>query len=124
MNFNSVHLAGNLTRDVEIRYTPSGNAVATLNIAINSYYTTQGGEKKQNVCYVWVIVWGKTAENCNEYLTQGSKVFVDGELQYRSWEKDGQKRSSLNIRARRVIFLDHRPKGEEESEVEIDFGEN
>lgn len=104
LNVNKVMVAGNLTRDVEIRYIPSGSAVANINLAVNRTWT-KDGEKKEEVCYVKVIVWGKTAENCNEYLSKGKPVFIEGRLNFRSWEKDGEKRSVLEVVAEKVHFL-------------------
>ncbi|MBN1871378.1 MAG: single-stranded DNA-binding protein [Candidatus Omnitrophica bacterium] len=105
-NLNKVLLIGNLTRDPELRYVPSGTAVVNFNLATNRFYVTSSGEKKQETCYVRVIVWGKVAETCGEYLSKGSPVFVEGRLQYRSWDgANGEKRSTLEVRAERVQFL-------------------
>ena len=104
-SFNKVLLMGNLTRDPELRYVPSGTAVASFGLAMNRTYTTQTGEKKEEVCFVTVIVWGKQAESCSQYLNKGSQVFVEGRLSSRSWEQEGQKRSVLEVRAERVQFL-------------------
>jgi single-strand DNA-binding protein len=108
-NLNRVLLIGNLTRDPELRYIPSGTAVTTLGLAINSPYKTPEGERKDDVCFVRVVVWGKQAENCAQYLQKGQPVFIEGRLIYRSWEKDGQTRNTLEVRADRVQFLG-RPK--------------
>lgn len=103
---NKVFLIGNLTRDPELRYVPSGAAVATFTIATNRTYTLQSGEKKEEVCYVRVVVWSKLAETCGEYLSKGSPVFVEGRLQSRSWETpQGEKRSTLEVVAQNVQFL-------------------
>ena len=92
-SLNKVLLIGNLTRPPELRYTPSGTAVADLRLAVNRNYTTQGGEKREEACFLTVVVWGKQAESCGEYLDKGSQIFVEGRLQTRDWEgKDGQKR--------------------------------
>ncbi len=104
-NLNKVFLLGNLTRDPELCYTPNGIAVANFGLAINRNYTTQGGEHKQETCFVRVVVFGKQAENCNQYLQKGRLLFIEGRLQYRSWEADGKKRSTLDIVADRVQFL-------------------
>jgi single-strand DNA-binding protein len=114
-NLNKVFLIGNLTRDPELRYVPSGAAVANFGIATNRVYTTSSGEKKQEVCFVRVVAWGRMAEVCGEYLSKGRPVFIEGRLQYRSWDApNGEKRSSLEVRAERVQFLGGRgtPKGE------------
>jgi single-strand DNA-binding protein len=111
-NLNRVFLIGNLTRDPELRYIPSGTAVASLGLAINTPITRPNGESKEDVCFVRVVVWGKQAETCKQYLTKGRLVFVEGRLIYRSWEQAGTKRSSLEVRADRVQFLGPR-RGEE-----------
>lgn len=106
-NLNKVFLLGNLTRDPELRYTPSGIPVANLGLAISRIFTTKEGERKEEVCYVTVVVWGKQAEICGEYLSKGRSILVEGRLQYRTWEnQEGQKRSTLEVRADRIQFLD------------------
>jgi single-strand DNA-binding protein len=105
-NLNKVFLIGNLTRDPELRYIPSGTAVANFGLATNRVYTTQDGERKEEVCFVDIVTWAKTAENCANYLSKGSPLFIEGRLQYDSWEtEDGQKRSRLRVVADRVQFL-------------------
>ena len=110
-SLNKVMLIGNLTRDPELKYIPSGSAVGTLNMAVSRKYKAQDGSLKDDVCFVRVTVWGKPAENCNEYLGKGSPVYIEGRLQYKTWEKDGQKRSSLDVVAERVQFLGGKKKG-------------
>jgi single-strand DNA-binding protein len=105
-NLNKVLLIGNLTRPPELRYTPSGTAVADLRLAVSRNYTTQAGEKRDEVCFLTIIVWGKQAESCGEYLDKGSQIFVEGRLQTRDWEtKDGQKRTATEVVAERVQFM-------------------
>lgn len=104
-DLNKVFLIGNLTRDPELRYIPNGAAVTNFSLAINRSFTTQSGEKKEEVCFVRIIVWGRQAETCGQYLNKGSPVFVEGRLSYRSWESNGQKRNTLEVRADRVQFL-------------------
>jgi single-strand DNA-binding protein len=105
-SLNKVLLIGNLTRDPEIRYVPSGSAVASFTLAMNRVYKLQTGEKKEEVSFVKVVVWGRMAELCGEYLTKGSPCFVEGRLQSRSWDgPDGQKRSALEVIAMNVQFL-------------------
>ena len=105
-NFNRVFLMGNLTRDPELRYIPSGTAVCDLRLAINRKFKDQSGQLRDEVCYVTAVVWGRQAESCNQYLSKGSGVFVEGRLQYRSWESpNGQKRNALDVRAERVQFV-------------------
>ena len=105
-SLNKVFLIGNLTRTPELRYTPSGTAVADLRLAVNRNYTTQGGEKREETCFLTVVVWGKQAESCGEYLDKGSPIMVEGRLQTRDWEtKDGQKRNVVEVVAERVQFM-------------------
>ena len=105
-NLNKVFLIGNLTRDPELRYTPAGVAVANLGLAVNRRFRDKSGEVKEDVCFLTVTVWDKQAEACCQYLQKGSPIFVEGVLQSRSWEtSDGQKRSTIDIRAERVQFL-------------------
>ena len=105
-SLNKVLLIGNLTRPPELRYTPSGTAVADLRLAVNRNYSTQTGERREETCFLTVVVWGKQAESCGEYLDKGSQVFVEGRLQTRDWEtKDGQKRNVVEIVAERVQFM-------------------
>ena len=124
-SLNKVLLIGNLTRDPELRYIPSGTAVATFGMAMNRVYI-QDGERKEEVCFVDIVTWAKTAENCANYLAKGRLVFVEGRLQFDSWEtEDGQKRSRLNVRALYVQFLggprtEGAPGAEGMGEVEAD----
>ena len=108
-NLNRIFLIGNLVRDPELRYVPSGDAVANLRLAVNRTYTTKEGEKKEETCFVTVVVWRRQAETCCEYLNKGSPVFVEGRLQSRSWETgEGEKRNVLEVVADRVQFLGRR----------------
>lgn len=107
-SFNKVILMGNLTRDPEMRYTPNGTAVTTLGLAINRRYR-QGEEQREEVCYVDVVVFGRQAENCSQFLTKGAGVIVDGRLTYRRWEsEDGMKRSKHEVVAQDVRFMPRR----------------
>ncbi len=106
VSFNRVILAGNLTRDPETRFLPSGTAVTEFSIAVNSRYKSKTtNEFKEEVSYFDVVVFGKTGENCAEYLSKGRPVLVEGRLRQRSWEKDGQKRSKIEVLADNVQFL-------------------
>jgi single-strand DNA-binding protein len=123
---NKVMLSGRLTRDPELRYTPSGTAVTSFGVASSRSYKGQDGEWKQLVAFVNVVVWGKLAVLVNEYLKKGSAVFVEGRLNSRSWETDdGQKRSVLEVRGERVQFLDRiaKPDVTEEEFVESGSGD-
>ncbi|CDR35059.1 single-stranded DNA-binding protein [Criblamydia sequanensis] len=108
MALNKVFIAGRLTRKPELRKTPNGMAVTDLFVALNREFVTQGGEKQQEVCFVDVVVWGKQAEACVQYLDCSSTVFVEGRLQLDVWYgKDANdKRCKLRVAADRVQFLD------------------
>jgi len=110
-SLNKVFLMGNLTRDPELRYVPSGSAVANFSVAVNRTYKDNAGERKEDVSFIRVVVWGKMAEICGEYLTKGRPVLVEGRLKSRTWEaQDGQKRSALDVVATSVQFLGSRDK--------------
>ena len=103
---NRVFLMGNLTRDPEVRYTPSGTAVGDLGLAVNETYKNKAGETVESTVFVDVEVWARQAETCAEYLYKGSPVFVEGRLKLDQWEnQQGEKRSKLRVRADRVQFL-------------------
>ena len=111
-SFNKVILIGNLTRDPEIKYTPSGTAVGDLRMATNRRYRTADGQEHDETCFVGVTVWGRQAETCGEYLKKGAPALVEGRLKYDEWEKEGQKFSRLSVVAERVQFLGS-PRGAE-----------
>src|SRR5512139_682988 len=108
-SFNKVILLGNLTRDPEVRYIPSGTAVASFALALNRRYK-QGTEIKEEVSYIDIVVFGKTAENCGQYMSKGDAILVEGRLQQRRWDdKDsGQKRSKVEVIAQTVTFMPKR----------------
>lgn len=112
-NLNKVLLLGNVTRDPEVRYTPKGSAVCDLGIAVNRGYTTDSGEKREEVTFVDVTLWGRTAEVASEYLKKGRPVFIEGRLQMDSWDdkQTGQKRSRLRVVAENMQLLGGRPPG-------------
>lgn len=115
MSFNKVILIGHLTREIELRYTPSGTPVATVGFASNRRFK-QGDELKEEVLFIDVVVFGKQAENAAKYLTKGSKVTIDGRLQQRRWETDdGQKRSKHEVVAEQIVYLD-KAKGQEQEQ--------
>lgn len=109
MDLNKVLLIGRLTRDLEIRYVGGGGgggtAVCDLPLAVNHRYRRQDGEQIEETCFIDVTVWGKQAESCNQYLSKGSAVFVEGRLKLESWETDGQKRNKHKVIADRVQFM-------------------
>ncbi len=128
-SLNKVFLMGNLTRDPEIRYTSSGNPVTSFGLAVNRFYTDQSGEKQQDTCFTRIVVFGKQAESCSKYLSKGRLVLIEGRLQYRSWESEGKRRSSLDVVGERVQFMptggnrsnktENKEEVEEEGEKEI-----
>src|SRR2546430_1973258 len=116
LQLNDVRLVGRLTRDPEVRYTPKGQAVARLDLAVNRRFKDNSGEWREEATFVPVTVWRETAERCRERLKKGSPVYVEGRLRSTSWEtKDGQKRSGLEIEAFRLQFL-AKTSGEESSD--------
>ena len=112
-SFNKVILLGNLTRDPEIRYTPKGSAVCDLGIAVNRVYTTEGGERREEVTFVDVVLWARLAEIAGEYLRKGRPVFIEGRLQMDSWDdkQTGQKRTKLRVVGESMQLLGSRPGG-------------
>ncbi len=105
MQFNKVIIMGNLVRDPELKYLPSGTPVANLSIAVNDRYK-KDGETVEKVSYFDIVVFARQAENCNEYLSKGRPVLVEGRLQQRRWEaQDGANKSKIEIVASNVIFL-------------------
>ena len=106
-SLNKVVLLGNLTRDPEVRYTPSGTAVASFGLAINRR-VRQGAETKEEVCFVDITAFGAQAEAIGEYLTKGSPALIDGRLRWHQWEKDGRRSSKLDVVADNVQFLARR----------------
>ena len=111
-NFNKVLLMGNLTRDPEVRYTPKGTAIAQIGLAVNRQWTTETGEKKEEVTFVDVEVWGRQAETIGQYMSKGRPLFVEGRLKLDQWDdkESGQKRSKLKIVCENFQFLGA-PKG-------------
>lgn len=106
-NLNKVFLAGNLTRDPELRYTQGGMAICNLGLAVNRRYLSRSNEEVEEVCFVDVDVFGKQAESSKNYLQKGAPCLIEGRLHYDSWDDraTGQKRSKLNVVAERVQFL-------------------
>src|ERR1700691_5324127 len=103
---NKVILVGNLGRDAELRYTPGGAAVATINMATTEVWNDKGGQRQEKTEWHRVILWGKTAESLSEYLTKGKQIYVEGRLQTRQWDdKDGNKRYTTEIRGDRIVLL-------------------
>ena len=106
-SLNKIMLIGNVGSDPEMRYTPNGKAVTSFRIATNYRYVGSDGERREETEWFRVSAWGKQAESCNQFLSKGKRVYVEGRLHSRSWEgQDGQMRTSLEVSANRVIFLD------------------
>src|SRR5581483_9704233 len=108
-NFNKVIIAGNLTRDPELRYTPKGTAVARITLAVNRTYTAaEGGEKKEEVSFVDVDVWGRQAEVISQYMKKGRPLLVEGRLKQDTWEDKNtkQKQSKLKVVLESFSFID------------------
>ena len=110
-SINQVMLMGNLTRDPELRNTPSGQSVVSFSLALNRAYKDQSGEWQEATDYIDVVAWGPLAERVAQYLSRGRRAFVQGRIQSRSWEQDGQKRSKVEVLASDVTFLDGREDG-------------
>ena len=106
-SFNKVILMGNLTRDPELRYTPKGTAIAKIGVAVNRVWTNEAGEKKEEVTFVDVDVFGRTAENVGQYMRKGRPILIEGRLRLDQWDdkQTGQKRSKLGVVAETVQFL-------------------
>jgi len=116
-NYNKVILLGNLTRDPELRYTPSGLAVADLSLAVNRRSRSAEGERRDSVVFVEVTAWGKQAELINEYYSKGQPIFIEGRLSLDEWTgKDGQRRSKLRVVLEKFEFLNTRGSGRGQSD--------
>jgi single-strand DNA-binding protein len=108
-SLNKAMIIGNLGADPEVRYTQSNTAVANMSIATSDRYKDKNGEWKETTEWHKVVVWGRTAEVCQEYLKKGSKVYIEGAIQTSKWEdRDGQTRYTTEINARRMIMLDRK----------------
>lgn len=110
-SFNRVILVGNLTRDVELKYTQGGTAVTEVGLAVNDRRKNQSGEWVEETTFVDVTLWARTAEVASEYLSKGSPILIEGRLRLDSWETDGQKRSKLRVTGERMQMLGGRGGG-------------
>lgn len=113
MNLNRVMIAGNCTKDSELRYTNSKQAVTTFGVAINRRWKDKDGQAKEEVTFVDVEFWGKSAESAAQWLKKGTGVYVEGRLRVDSWEKDGQKRSKMMVVGDSWQFTSSKPKDDE-----------
>ena len=106
-SLNKVLIIGNVGTEPEMRFTPNGNPVTSFRVATNRVYTTGEGERKQETEWFTVVAWNRLAENCNQFLTKGQRIYAEGRLHTRIWEnQEGQKHSRAEVVANRVIFLD------------------
>lgn len=118
-DFNRVILIGRATRDPELKYTQGGTAVASLSIANNKSWT-QNGEKKEQVSFFNIVAWAKLGETIAQYVKKGDRIAIEGRLQQRSWEKDGQKHSVVEVIAENVQFLGVRQDGAKQEDAKQD----
>lgn len=114
-SLNQVTLMGNLTRDPELRQTPNGQNVTSFSLALNRSYRDANGEWQEATDYIDIVCWGPLAERVAQYLSKGRRCLVQGRLQSRSWEQDGQKRSKVEVLASDVTFLDNNRGAESEA---------
>lgn len=113
-SLNRVQLIGNLTRDPELRYTPSGTAVCSFGLATNRSWVTEAGEKREETEFHRIVSWNKLAELCSQFLTKGRKIYVEGRLSTRSWTaQDGSQKSATEVVIDDMILLDSRRNNEE-----------
>ncbi|TLS99930.1 single-stranded DNA-binding protein [Aliarcobacter cibarius] len=110
--YNKTIMLGNLTRDIELRYAPTGTAIAKSSIATTHKYKTQGGEQKEEVCFLEFVIMGRMAEVSNQYLRKGSKVLLEGRLTFEQWTaQDGTARNRHSLRVDEMKMLDSKPTG-------------
>jgi single-strand DNA-binding protein len=120
-SLNKVMLIGNLTRDPEMRYTPAGTAVCTFSVATNRNWTTDTGEKKEDVEFHNVVAWNKLAEICSELLKKGRKVYVEGRLATRSWQgQDGAQKQRTEVVISDMVILDKKEGGSEMADMGVE----
>ncbi|MEK7059378.1 MAG: single-stranded DNA-binding protein [Patescibacteria group bacterium] len=115
-SLNQVTLMGNLTRDPELRQTPTGQNVTSFSLALNRSYKDSSGEWQEATDYIDIVCWGPLAERVAQYLSKGRRCLVQGRLQSRSWEQDGAKRSKVEVLANDVTFLDSRGGGDDSNQ--------
>ena len=121
-SYNLVILMGNLTKEPELRYIPSGAAVCNFGLAVNRAYTDDAGEKHEDVTFVNIVCWNRLAEVTAEYLDKGSPALIEGRLQQQSWEtEDGQKRYKMEVVARSVQFLGGNRENSDEDDSDVPF---
>ncbi len=116
-SLNQVTIMGNLTRDPELRQTPNGQSVCSFSLALNRSYKDSSGEWQEATDYIDVVAWSTLAERISQYLSKGRRALVQGRLQSRNWEQDGQKRSKVEVLANDVTFLDNRGGGDSNNDA-------
>ena len=119
---NNVSIVGRTTRDIETKYIPSGKSVCSFSVAISRKYT-QDGEQKEDVSFIEVQAWGKTAENVAKYVSKGNRIAISGSLKQDRWEQDGNKRSKLYVVAHQVEFLESKKQEEKVSSEQVKWDE-
>jgi single-strand DNA-binding protein len=102
---NKVILVGNLGKDAEVRVTPGGQSVASFSIATTENWTSKEGEKKEQTEWHRIVLWGKTADSLQPYLVKGKQIYLEGRLQTRQWEKEGQKHYTTEVKADKIVLL-------------------
>ncbi|WP_281952010.1 single-stranded DNA-binding protein [Nitrosophilus kaiyonis] len=116
MSFNKIILLGNITRDIELRYTPTGTAIAKTAIATNRKYKTQAGEQKEEVCFVDLTFFGRSAEIANQYLGKGKQVLIEGRLVQEHWvDNSGQKRSKHSVHVETMQMLGNKQEAQKQT---------
>jgi len=116
MNYNLLVLGGNITREVKLSYTPSQVEIADFGIAVNKKYITKSGEQRESVLYIDCVAFKNNAVNLNKYVSNGSPILLTGELQFDTWEKDGQRKSKHKMLVQSFQFLATKPKAEPKNE--------
>lgn len=120
---NKVMIIGNVGRDPEMRYTPSGQAVTSFSVAVSRTWVDPNNERRDETEWFNVVAWSKLAETCNQLITKGRKVYIEGRLQTRSWEgQDGQKKYRTEVVANTMLLLDSRPQGGQSGPREAEPG--
>jgi len=125
-NLNKVMLIGNITKDPEIRYTPAGDPVLNINLAINRTWKNKSGERQKSVEFISVVIWNKTADVVAQYCKKGDPLFVEGRIQTRSWEKDGVKHYKTEVFAEGIQLMGSKREkpAEKDEEFNPDVDEN
>ncbi|BCD59598.1 MULTISPECIES: single-stranded DNA-binding protein [unclassified Nitratiruptor] len=119
MNLNKVILLGNIVRDIELRYTSSGTAISKTAIAVNRKYKTQSGEQKEEVCFIDITFFGRSAEIANQYLGKGKQVLIEGRLVQEQWtDSNGQKRSKHSVQVENMQMLGCKQDGQQTQQVQ------